>query len=31
MLSMDSLREMTAAKDHADMIRLLKVFYQDNV
>ncbi len=31
MLSMHSIREMTAAKDHADMIRLLKVFYQDNV
>ena len=30
MLSMHSIREMTAAKDHADMISLLKVFYQDN-
>ncbi|MBO4436696.1 MAG: M18 family aminopeptidase [Fibrobacter sp.] len=30
MLSMHSIREMTAARDHADMISLLKVFYQDN-
>ena len=30
MLSMHSIREMTAARDHADMISLLKMFYQDN-
>ena len=30
MLSMHSIREMTAARDHADMISLLKVFYQNN-
>lgn len=29
MLSMHSIREMTAAKDHADMISLLKVFYRE--
>ncbi len=29
MLSMHSIREMTAAKDHADMISLLKEFYRE--
>lgn len=29
MLSMHSIREMTAEKDHADMISLLKVFYRE--
>ena len=31
MLSMHSIREMTAAKDHADMISLLKEFYREKV